>query len=123
VIAVVSVSGISPVSALVVSTGSQVFQVDWSQVVDKQPFGVVWAKMDNSGHAITGLAAFGNFAFEGTGIALETQVDICAYSGNCAAGSNDGLRSNDDHHTGSGVLGDKLPSVGGMPKRAIAESW
>jgi hypothetical protein len=109
-IAVVAIIGISPVSALVVSTGSQVFAVDWSKTLDKQPFGVVWAKMDDSGHAITGLAAFGDFDFEGIGLALETPVDICAYSGNCAGGSDDGLHPDGDHHTGSGLL-----NVGGTP--------
>src|SRR5690349_16136644 len=54
-IAVVAIIGISPVSALVVSTGSQVFAVDWSKTLDKQPFGVVWAKMDDSGHALPAL--------------------------------------------------------------------
>src|SRR6266436_1489917 len=94
-----AISGIPPASlwpdraeaALVVSTGSQVFEVDWSKgVPDKQPFGVVWSKMDDSGHTITGVAAFGNVTFEGTGLALETEVDICAYSGSCTGpgGSN-----------------------------------
>src|SRR5258707_2076138 len=92
VIAGMAISGISLASlwpdraeaALVVSTGSQAFDVDWSkEVPDKQPFAIVWSKMDNSGHTITGVAAFGNLSFDGTGLALETQVDICAYSGSC----------------------------------------
>ena len=137
VIAGMAISGISPASlwpdraqaALIVSTGSQVFEVDWSKRVPdiKQPFEVVWSKLDN-GDTITGIAAFGNSTFEGTGLALETEVDICAYSGSCGGpgGSNadhdtDSIHATDDHPTDSdsdtfgliGTIEDRSSHLGG----------
>jgi hypothetical protein len=102
-IATIVISGISPVSATVVSTGWKPFEVDWFKVVNDLPFEIVWSTgVNNSGDTITGLAAFGNVAFDGTGLALETNVDICAYLANkCADGSNE-----DFGPAGSGALPD-----------------
>jgi len=102
-IATIVISGISPVSATVVSTGSKPFEVEWFNVVNDLPFEIVWSTgVNNSGDTITGLAAFGNVAFDGTGLALETNVDICAYLANkCADGSDGDFRPAD-----SGALPD-----------------
>src|SRR5262252_6164094 len=73
IIAGMAMSGISPVSAMVVSTGSQIFEVDSFKVVGNQPFEIAWSKVVNdTGETITGVAAFGNFIFDGTGLALQT---------------------------------------------------
>jgi len=93
IIAGMAMSGISPASAMVVSTGSQIFEVDSFKVVGNQPFEIAWSKVVNdTGDTITGVAAFGNFVFDGTGLAVQTgfhKGDICGYSGNQCGASND----------------------------------